>query len=203
MTPPKNETITLEAGAATTTQWQGLQMKMDQLTAERDEAVKKGYLPGHERMIAISDRISLLDKRIELEASYYRNDLFLYAMVFFIIGSITALGMWATGQTTYAAGRLPFILLSACVPVLTAALGFRVSRETRPVLVAGLLSIFSLYYAPFMPVPDNYALFMLLGGAFLLIVPRKEWWVPVALGALGVRCRPGAAAAGAAGGHRG
>lgn len=97
---------------------------------------------------------------------------------------VSALGMWVTGQTTYAAGRLPFILLAACVPVLTAALGFRVARETRPALVSGLLSIFSLYYTPFMPVPDNYALFMLLGGVFLLIVPRKDGWVPVALGAL-------------------
>jgi len=97
---------------------------------------------------------------------------------------VSALGMWLTGQSTYAAGRLPFILLSACVPLLTAALAFSVSRQTRLAMVSGFLSIFSLYYAPFMPVPDNYALFMLLGGAFLLLAPRREKWVPVALGAL-------------------
>src|SRR5574339_270633 len=49
---------------------------------------------------------------------------------------------------------------------------------------SGFLSIFSLYYAPFMPVPDNYALFMLFGSAFLLLAPRQEKWIPVALGAL-------------------
>ena len=97
---------------------------------------------------------------------------------------VSALGMWISGQSTYAAGRLPFILLSACVPLLTASLAFRVSRQTRLAMVSGLLSIFSLYYAPFMPVPDNYALFMLLGGTFLLIAPRPEIWVPPALGAL-------------------
>jgi hypothetical protein len=97
---------------------------------------------------------------------------------------VSALGMWLTGQSTYAAGRLPFILLSACVPLLTAALAFSVSRQTRLAMVSGFLSIFSLYYAPFMPVPDNYALFMLLGGAFLLLAPRREKWIPVALGAL-------------------
>ena len=96
---------------------------------------------------------------------------------------VSALGMWLTGQFTYAAGRLPFILLSACVPLITAALAFDVSRQARLAVVSGLLSIFSLYYAPFMPVPDNYALFMLLGGVFLLLAPRRETWIPVALGA--------------------
>ena len=35
-----------------------------------------------------------------------------------------------------------------------------------------------------MPVPDNYALFMVLGSAFLLLAPRQQKWIPVALGAL-------------------
>ena len=97
---------------------------------------------------------------------------------------VSALGMWLTGQSTYAAGRLPFILLSACVPLLTAALAFSVSRQGRLAMVSGFLSIFSLYYAPFMPVPDNYALYMLFGSAFLLFAPRREKWIPVVLGAL-------------------
>jgi hypothetical protein len=97
---------------------------------------------------------------------------------------VSALGMWLTGQSTYGAGRFPFILLSACVPLLTAALAFNVSRQRRLAMVSGLLSIFSLYYAPFMPVPDNYALYMLLGSMFLLLAPRRDKWIPIALGAL-------------------
>ncbi|HUF00053.1 MAG TPA: hypothetical protein VMN99_12420 [Anaerolineales bacterium] len=97
---------------------------------------------------------------------------------------VSAFGMWIIGQSTYGAGRLPFILLSACVPLLTANLAFRISRQTHLAVVSGLLSIFSLYYAPFMPVPDNYAPFMLFGGTFLLLAPRREKWIPVALGAL-------------------
>jgi hypothetical protein len=97
---------------------------------------------------------------------------------------VSALGMWLTGLTTYAAGRAPFILLSACVPILTAALAFRVSRQTRPAMVSGLLSIFSMYYAPFMPVPDNYGLYMIFGAGFLIFAPRTDAWVPVALGAI-------------------
>jgi hypothetical protein len=97
---------------------------------------------------------------------------------------ISAAGMWLSGQTTYAAGRLPFILLSAFVPVLTAALAFDLSRQPRLALTSGLLAVFSMYYAPVLPVPENYAIFMLLGGAFLLLVPRSQAWIPLALGAL-------------------
>jgi hypothetical protein len=97
---------------------------------------------------------------------------------------VSAIGMWLTGLTTYAAGRAAFILLSACVPLLTAVLAYAVSRKPFLAFISGLLSIFSLYYAPFMPVPDNYALYMLLGGTFLLLAPRKQKWIPTALGAL-------------------
>lgn len=97
---------------------------------------------------------------------------------------LSALGMWLAGATTYAAGRLPFILLSACVPLLTATLAFDISRDRRLALVSGLLSVFSVYYTPFMPVPDNYAVLMLLGGTFLLLAPRRQTWVPLALGLL-------------------
>lgn len=97
---------------------------------------------------------------------------------------VSALGMWMTGLTTYAAGRAPFILLSACVPLLTATLAFDVSRQTRLAMVSGLLSIFPMYYAPFMPVPDNYAIYMILGATFLILAPRTEKWIPLALGAL-------------------
>ena len=97
---------------------------------------------------------------------------------------VSALGMWLAGATTYAAGRLPFILLSACVPLLMATLAFDISRNRLLAMISGFLSIFSLYYAPFMGVPDNYALFMLLGGAFLLLAPRKQKWIPLVLGVL-------------------
>jgi len=97
---------------------------------------------------------------------------------------VSAIGMWLASQTTYFAGRFPFILLSACVPILTATLAFDISKDRLVAMSAGFLSIFSLFYAPFMPVPDNYAIFMLLGAAFLLLVQKKQKWIPFALGAL-------------------
>ena len=97
---------------------------------------------------------------------------------------VSAIGMWMTGQSTYGAGRASFILLSAIVPLLTAALAYSVSQRTLLAMVSGFLSIFSLYYAPFMPVPDNYVLYMLFGASFLLLAPRREKWIPLTFGAL-------------------
>jgi hypothetical protein len=97
---------------------------------------------------------------------------------------VSALGMWISGMTTYAAGRAPFILLSACAPLLVASLAFSVSRQPRLAMTSGLLSIFSMYYAPFMPVPDNYGIYMILGATFFLLAPRAKKWIPIALGAL-------------------
>jgi len=97
---------------------------------------------------------------------------------------ISAVGMWVTGQVTYAAGRFPFILLSACVPLLTATLAFDISRQARLAMVSGFLSVFSMFYAPWMPVPDNYGLYMIFGGTFLLLAPRKGKWIPLVLGLL-------------------
>jgi hypothetical protein len=90
---------------------------------------------------------------------------------------VSALGMWITGQRTYAAGRLAFILLSACVPLLTAALADNITRQPRFAMVSGLLSTFSLFYAPFMPVPDNYVIFMVLGALYFLISARPRPWL--------------------------
>lgn len=67
VTPVKSEMILLETGAATTDQWEDLREKKDRLLAERDEAAKR-YLPGHERMVDINTRLSLLDREIELES---------------------------------------------------------------------------------------------------------------------------------------
>ena len=95
---------------------------------------------------------------------------------------VSAVGMWLASQTTYAAGRFPFFLLSACVPILTATLAFDLSKKRIVAMTAGLLAIFSHYYAPSMPVPDNYSIYMLCGGAFLILAPRNQKWIPFALG---------------------
>jgi hypothetical protein len=80
--------------------------------------------------------------------------------------------MWLTGQTTYAAARMPFILIAACIPPLTAALAYKFSGRRDLAITSGLLAIFSVFHAPFVGVTDNFGLFMLFGGFYFLVTAR-------------------------------
>jgi len=82
---------------------------------------------------------------------------------------IAALGMWLTGQTTYASARLFFILIAALVPPVTAALAYTFSQRRDLAITSGILAIFSVYSAPFVGVTDNFGLFMLFGGLYFLV----------------------------------
>ncbi len=83
---------------------------------------------------------------------------------------VSALGMWLTGQTTFASARLGFLLLAALVPPLTSLLAFRLTSNRASSLLSGLLACFPIYYAPFLPVTDNYGIYMLLGISFFLLL---------------------------------
>ena len=83
---------------------------------------------------------------------------------------LAAAGMRLTGQTTYAAARIGFIFIAALVPPLTSSLAFRLTLNRIPSLLSGLLACFSIYYLPFLPVTDNYAIYMFLGASFFLLL---------------------------------
>ena len=83
---------------------------------------------------------------------------------------LSAFGMWLTGQTTFASARIGFILLAALVPPLSGVLAFRLNSSRTLSFLSGLLACFPIYYAPFMPVTDNYAIYMVLGIIFFLLL---------------------------------
>lgn len=89
---------------------------------------------------------------------------------------VAAGGMALMGQTTFAAGRLGFILLAALVPPLTAALAFTFSKRSTLGWVSGLLAVFPVFHTPFLPVPDNYGIFMVCGGLYFLLAKRPRPW---------------------------
>jgi hypothetical protein len=95
---------------------------------------------------------------------------------------ISAAGMWLTRQHTYASGRLGFLLLAALVPVLTAALAYQFRRRQDLALISGLLAVFSGYYAPFLPVTDNYGADMILGAMFFMLMLRRRPAANLAIG---------------------
>ena len=97
---------------------------------------------------------------------------------------LSAISMFITGGRDYASARLIFILFTACIPPLTARLALDMTGRRDLSLTSGLLAIFSVYYLPFLPVTDNYAPFMLLGGMIFLLLKDERWWVYLAMGIL-------------------
>jgi len=87
---------------------------------------------------------------------------------------IAAAGMWLTHQTTYSAGRLGFLLLSALVPVVVAALAYDFTKRRELAVISGLLAVFSIYYAPFMSVTDNYGPYLFLGALYFLTLSSRK-----------------------------
>jgi len=91
---------------------------------------------------------------------------------------ITALGMWLTGNQTFAAGRLAFIALSILIAPLTAALAYRITSRRDLAFFSGLLSLFSGFFLPYLPVTENYSIFMVLGALYFLnmdhLTPRHS-----------------------------
>ena len=98
---------------------------------------------------------------------------------------LTASGMLVTGRFDFASGRLAFLVLAAAAPVLTGRLAYAFSKNGALALVSGLLGVFSIYYVPFMPVPDNYGLYIVLGSLFFLGIGRGTKPAFFALGIIG------------------
>lgn len=76
------------------------------------------------------------------------------------------------GPDSWFAARIPFFLAAACIPPLTAALAFSITSRRFLALTSGLLAVFSGLYLPFLATTDTFALYMLFGGLFFLLVAR-------------------------------
>lgn len=85
---------------------------------------------------------------------------------------LAAAGLTIAPTLGFAAARLGFILVAACVPPLTAALAFSLTQKEHLARTAGLLAAFSGFYAAFLPVTDTFGLYMLGGSTFLWLMWR-------------------------------
>ena len=70
----------------------------------------------------------------------------------------------------FEAAQMIFILIAGLVPPLTAALAYSFTNRSRDAIFAGLLAASSGFYLPFLPTSDTFGLYMLMGGAFFLLV---------------------------------
>lgn len=81
---------------------------------------------------------------------------------------LAAAGMFLLQNTSYFAARLPFVLLAALVPPLTALVALRLGQGRWTAILAGGLGLFSGFYILYTTLTEGFAIVMVLGSVFLL-----------------------------------
>jgi ABC-type transport system involved in cytochrome c biogenesis permease subunit len=117
-----------------------------QLGALRDRLAKRAEARGEYQFIP-------------LEAAYYQKNWFLYALVFFLIGSIAALGMWTFGK-----GRISNVLAWGTLIPTAAGLGYCLVAMTKRSIIM---------QRP--PVGNLYDTIIFIGTTVVLLALVVEW----------------------------
>lgn len=89
---------------------------------------------------------------------------------------------------TFRAAQVPFVLLSALLPVLSYWVAYSVAQQRRHAVVSGLLAILSGFYLLRWVTPDNFAPFAIAGGICLWALGRgieRPGWGWFALSGVG------------------
>ncbi len=75
---------------------------------------------------------------------------------------------------SFRAAQLPFILLSALLPLIAFSVAWRVSRSRRAAWIAASLTIFSGFYLPYWGVPESFAPFAVFGSLALYLCADRS-----------------------------
>ena len=89
-----------------------------------------------------------------------------------LVSLLAALLPSLSGLDSWWATRIPFLLIGAFIPPVTASLAYSVTSRRPLALTSGVLAAFSGFYLPFLPTTDTFALYILTGGLFLSISIR-------------------------------
>jgi len=71
---------------------------------------------------------------------------------------------------SFRAAQVPFILLSALLPLIAYAVAYQVAHSRRHAVCAALFAVFSGFYMPFWVTTDNFAPFAVFGSLCLAVV---------------------------------
>lgn len=84
---------------------------------------------------------------------------------------LSAVSMAILGPS-FLAAQLPFLALTACLPILSASIAVRLGASPRMALEAGLLAGFSGFYLPFLITTDAFSTYAVVGAAALWLMAR-------------------------------
>lgn len=88
---------------------------------------------------------------------------------------VAAAGMRITNSPDIASARIGFLILMGLIAPITAALAERLELKRYSSVLAGLLAWLPIFYLPFLPTTDTFALYMVLGGIFFLTLFRTDF----------------------------
>jgi hypothetical protein len=109
---------------------------------------------------------------------------FLYWM---LLPSFLAAPFAAAFPGSFFALQIPFIVLSALLPLLGYTVAWQATQVRRRARVAGLLTLFSGFFFPYWTLPETFAPFALAGGVALWLAAsewRAGWLVSLLVGLL-------------------
>lgn len=83
-------------------------------------------------------------------------------------------GLWIFGTTSFFAAKVFFILMAAGIALMAALFADIYLPGRRTGWLAGLLTLFSGFYLPFMTITDTFTPYMFLGGLFFVCIWQAE-----------------------------
>jgi len=87
---------------------------------------------------------------------------------------LTALSMAVTGLYSFAGAKIGFIALFVFVPPLTMKIAYVLTGDEKSAKLAGLLSLFPVFYISFLGTTDSFGVLMILGAIFFLFFWKED-----------------------------
>jgi len=87
-----------------------------------------------------------------------------------MVSILSAFSMIILGQTSFMAGRIPFILLYVFLPVFVYYFAYQLTKNNNQAFLAGFFTIFSGFYIPFLTITETFGLYMLFGSLLLIVL---------------------------------
>jgi hypothetical protein len=81
---------------------------------------------------------------------------------------LAAAGLVVFGQGSFFSAQIPFILLAACIPLISFRIASLIYNSRKQALFAALLAFVPGYYAVYLTTTDTVSPYIVLGGFFLL-----------------------------------
>jgi hypothetical protein len=91
-----------------------------------------------------------------------------------LAGIVSAVGIKLSGWSNFWGARIGFILIAGCVAPLTSHLAYTFTPHRWAALLAGGISLFSGFYFAYLPTTETFAIYMVLGSIFFLLVMRSQ-----------------------------